>query len=318
MREIGGFIEAEKYEGEEFHVDAIDLNTGRNCLRYIIRARKIKKLLVPSLLCSVIIDVCEEEHVKYEYYSVDSFFRPVITREIAEDEYIYIINFYGQLNNEYLNKIVQKFSNIIIDNAQAFFQEPIKGVDTIYTCRKFFGVSDGAYLYTNKYIKEKIDKDYSYNRISFLLGRYELSAREFYSAYQENEHFLCSQGIKYMSEVTHNILSSLCYDKIIEKRTQNFKVLHRELEVINNIQVKLVEGPYMYPLLTKNGEYLRKRLQENKIYIPTLWPNVLTDERSDIKAVDYAKNILPLPCDQRYSKRDMREIVKLIFKFMED
>lgn len=38
---------------------------------------------------------------------------------------------------------------IILDNTQSFFQKPISGIDTIYSCRKYFGVPDGAYLSTN-------------------------------------------------------------------------------------------------------------------------------------------------------------------------
>ena len=52
---------------------------------------------------------------------------------------------------------------------------------------------------------------------------------------------------------------------------------------------------------------LKKRLAEKKIYVPTLWPNVLSLRQALEK--DYTENILPLPCDQRYCIEDMRRIV---------
>ena len=64
MREIGGFLELEKNQGREFHENCIALNSGRNCLRYLIRARPIKKIWLPKLLCSAISDVCKEEKVE--------------------------------------------------------------------------------------------------------------------------------------------------------------------------------------------------------------------------------------------------------------
>ena len=63
--------------------------------------------------------------------------------------------------------------------------------------------------------------------------------------------------------------------------------------------------------LEKNVQ-IRKRLIENKIYIPILWPNVLTENNEDSIEYKYANNILPIPCDQRYGIEDMKKIIKLI------
>ena len=77
-----------------------------------------------------------------------------------------------------------------MDNAQAFFTEPEKNVDTIYTCRKFFGVPDGAYLITNQIETSELPRDKSESRISHILGRLENTASEFFKLYQKNEEAL--------------------------------------------------------------------------------------------------------------------------------
>ena len=69
-------------------------------------------------------------------------------------------------------------------------------------------------------------------------------------------------------------------------------------------------GPFAYPYYVENGIETRKKLAEKKIYIPTLWPNVLIEKHGDTIEYDYAANILPLPCDQRYGLDDMEYIVK--------
>ena len=46
-REIGSYFELELPKEREYHENAISLNLGRNALRYIIRAHKIKKIYVP-------------------------------------------------------------------------------------------------------------------------------------------------------------------------------------------------------------------------------------------------------------------------------
>lgn len=61
----------------------------------------------------------------------------------------------------------------------------------------------------------------------------------------------------------------------------------------------------MYPLYIENGDKIRQKLRLLKIYIPVLWPNVLNDCKENQCEYRMAKNILPLPCDQRYKEEEM-------------
>ena len=96
-----------------------------------------------------------------------------------KDAYVYVVNYYGILKDEVLVQLSKKY-RIIIDNAQAFFRKPILGIDTIYTCRKFFGVSDGAYLSTDTYMDKELSTDQSYDRMEYLFGRIDTCASDFY------------------------------------------------------------------------------------------------------------------------------------------
>ncbi len=55
-------------------------------------------------------------------------------------------NYFG-IKDEFITSLSKQVSNLIVDNAQSFFSNPIENIDTFYSPRKFFGVSDGAYLY---------------------------------------------------------------------------------------------------------------------------------------------------------------------------
>ena len=73
----------------------------------------------------------------------------------------------------------------------------------------------------------------------------------------------------------------------------------------------------MYPLLINNGETVRKKLQENKIYISKLWPEFEKNENViDEFEKNLANNILPIPCDQRYNANDMKLITSKIKAIM--
>ena len=54
MGEIGGYFELERNYLPMPHEGAIALNSGGNCLAYLIRARKIRKIWLPYMLCDSI------------------------------------------------------------------------------------------------------------------------------------------------------------------------------------------------------------------------------------------------------------------------
>ena len=222
------------------------------------------------------------------------------------------MNFYGQLDIDYLTTWKQKYNHIIIDNAQNYFQMPVEGVDTLYTCRKYFGVSDGAFLYTDMILNRTILQDESFERMHFLLGRFERSANEFYSEYVANNKLFATEPVKHMSRLTNNLLHGIDYEMVAMKRQSNFDFLNVEFQGINELKLKSVYGAFMYPLLIQNGSVVRKELQKEKIYIPTLWPNVLEECNSDSLEYRYAANILPIPIDQRYEIEDMKYLAEVI------
>ena len=312
QKEYGGYIEFESQPGTEYHKEAIALNCGRNCLAYLIEARGIKKIYLPYFLCASVGDICRKYNVEIQYYHIDSKFRPIFDIDIHKKEYIYIVNYYGQISVNEIKKWEKKYPNLILDFAQSFFQKPIENSDTLYSCRQYFGVSDGAYLYTKSQIDRNIELDFSYDRMRFLMGRYEKTANEFYREYVENNRRFREVPILQMSKLTHNLLNGICYEKVKKRRTENFKILNEALGVYNRLKLDEPEGAFMYPLFIKNGAEIRKELQSKNIYIPTLWPDVFKVCQKSELEYDMAENILPLPVDQRYDKDDMEILSKVV------
>lgn len=310
MKEYGGYIEFENYHGNMLHEDAIALNCGREALAYLCEAKKIKKLYLPYFICSSVPNLCEKVGVRYSYYHIDKRFNPLFEQTLSEDEWLYIVNFYGQLDNETINVWKKKYRKIIIDNAQSYYQMPVEGVDTLYTCRKYFGVADGAFLYTDMRLNREIPKDESFERMHFLLGRYERNANEFYNEYVSNNRMFSTEQLKEMSHLTNNLLHGIDYEFICKRRTNNFIFLHENLMNSNKLTLNIPDGAFMYPLYLKNGSKIRKKLQEKKIYIPLLWPNVLDNCSPGSLEYQYAENILPIPVDQRYGIEDMEILVE--------
>ncbi len=312
MQEYGGYIELDTYMGKEYYEDLVPLNCGRSCLKVLIETKGIRKLFLPYFLCETVRQTCELCQITYEHYSISSDFKPMFDEKLTDGEWLYIVNYYGQLTDDFLSELKSKYDYIIVDNVQAFFRKPLRGIDTIYSARKFFGVADGAYLATDVTSFPEYERDISYERMNFILGRFERPASDFYPEYVRNNELFNNESVKRMSLLTHNLLRAINYGEVSKKRTQNFEYVEKRLGKRNSLSLQTPEGAFAYPFLIEDGSQLRNRLQKLKIYIPILWPEVLQLCDEDTLEFYYARNILPLPIDQRYSIEDMDYICELI------
>lgn len=314
MKEIGGYIELDTYSLPMLHEGALALNCGRNALAYLLRARGVQKLWVPRLICDSVTGVCRREGVACSFYPIGPDLLPAGEVGLGENEWLYFVNYYSLFGTRTIQEYVAKYGRVIVDNAQSYFQPPIPGVDTLYTCRKYFGVADGAFLYTEARLQAELPQDESFERMGFLLGRYERSASEFYGEYVANNDRFAAEPIKRMSRLTWNLLHGIDYEKVEAVRKSNYGYLHELLGERNGLDLPDRPGTFMYPLLLKDGAAVRRRLQERKIYIPTLWPNVLAWSRAGEPEYELANNILPLPMDQRYGYAQMTTIKEEVIR----
>ncbi|NBM37117.1 hypothetical protein, partial [Proteus sp. G4419] len=155
------------------------------------------------------------------------------------------------------------------------------------------------------------------NSLAPLTARTEECASKYYQEHVNNENKFENIPIQYMSLFSENILGAINYNNVIEKRNSNFSYLNKGLSQFNKLKAleKIIpNAPFAYPLLVENAVNLKQILIRNKIYIPTLWQNVIDECAESSIEYNYAKNILPLPCDQRYDINDMKLIVDIIIK----
>lgn len=326
QKEYGGYIELDEYSGEEYYPEAWALNSGRAALRLFIRLKKIRKIYLPAFCCDTVREACAAEGILWEYYSVDKDFRPCLSEEDAGNDWVCLVNFYGVFDDGDMQALMQQYPRLIVDYTHAFFQQPLKGMNVLYSCRKFFGVPDGAYLILGEGEGEKIyetlPQDLSFERMHFLLGRFEAGASPFYQEYAQNNDFFANEPIKRMSKLTHNLLRAIDYPRVCGQRTENFAFLHRQLKEKNVLNLPpAIEGAYAYPFWFNgdkiSGKEIRRKLIAQQIYIPMLWPEVCSLEEASPLERQMTENILPLPVDQRYNRGDMEEILGCLLRILE-
>lgn len=307
---IGGYFELELPRFEEYHNNAIRLNTGRNAFEYILRAKVYKKVYMPYYTCDVMLEPITKLNLEYEFYNIDSNFLPIFNFKSLKENEVFVYNNYFGICDKQTNEVASNCENLIIDNSQAFYSKPIKGVDTFYSPRKFFGLPDGSYLFTDTLLDYNLDKDISYVRCGHLLGRIDTNAEQHFQVYKDNSKSLYNHSIKEMSNLTQRILNSIDYKTISDKRRQNFNFIQNELGKINEIKLDIstTEVPMVYPLLMKNSNEIKKKLIQNKIYIATYWPNVLKWSGEGSYEYYLSNNLLALPIDQRYDIEIIKQI----------
>ena len=314
---IGGYFELELPERCSFpHDDGMLLNSGMNALEYVLLALgNASHVWVPYYTCDVVLEPMQKLGVPYTFYPINRNLELDKMPSLQDGEYLIYTNYFG-VKDEYVSKLAIFYgSHLIVDNAQAWFAKPIEGVHTIYSPRKYVGVPDGGVAYCVKHIdKNTIEQDVSYERCSHLLKRLDLDPSEGYADFRANSKQLVGQPIKRMSKLTQRMLCSIGFEEIKSKRRKNFGYLHEHLKETNLLDMPSMDSfvcPMVYPYLT-NDASIKQRLIENKVFVPTYWPNVL--EWCDSNDLDYslAQNMVFLPIDQRYGSDEMQRIVNLI------
>lgn len=316
---IGGYFELELPVREEYHNTALRLNTGRNAFEYVLRAKRYKKVYLPYYTCDAMLEPITKLNLAYEFYSIDSNFLPIFNYSNVQKNEVFVYNNYFGICDAQTREIAAQCKNLIIDNSQAFYSKTIKGVDTFYSPRKFFGLPDGAYLYTDAFLDNEFEQDISYERCTHLLGRVDTGAERNYKSFVKNDNALKEQPIKIMSELTTKLLKGIDYKNIFIRRKENFNYLHNALKNSNQlkfINIDEIETPMVYPYLISNGNSIKMELIKNKIFIASYWPNVVEWCEKEVFEYKLSADMISIPIDQRYDTENMKYIIEKISEFL--
>ena len=314
--ELGGYLELENYTGHTYYTGMYELNLGRTSVVWFLREVGCEKLYLPYYLCRSVCDTCRKYGIKTEEYRLDQELEPLLDKEITESEYVYIVNYYGQITDEKIEKLRSKFHNILLYNTNAFFQDPIPGIPTVYSLRKFFGIPDGAYFFCEQALEEPKEQDLSGTRMSHILGRLEHSASDYYRDMLLTVESFSEETPKRMSKLTKNILKGIDYSYVRKQREENYQYLHERLKSDNIMTKRFPAGPFVYPCHCHDAQSVREKLIRRKIYIPMNWKEVPSLIGEDAFEAELSKNILPLPCDQRYGLAEMKYLAENIEEIM--
>jgi hypothetical protein len=311
MKPIGGYFELELKKGlHQYHDTPYMMKSGRSSLHYLLAFVKPTLVYIPYYTCNALLEPFDVSGTRYEFYEINEQLEPKEVIDLNAGEYFLYVN-YLDLKRDTVDMLSARYGqNLIVDCTQAFFMKG-NGVSWYFnSCRKFFGVPDGSYLYapdgSDLPVFTASNEGYI---IDHLIKRFNGHPGEGYKYFQENE-VLAGSEIAAMSRLSEYLLSAIDYDEVIQKRCGNYKYLHQRFAGTNLFiaELPVAAVPMSYPLLL--GRQIDKLpLFKQDIFIPTFWVDTLDRIKNSFEVEkDITKNLLPLPIDQRFTTADMETV----------
>ncbi len=318
--EIGSFLELQLPKGREYYSSAIDiarLNTGRMAIWHAFRISGARRIWVPIYQCDSVRDTFISKRVKICYYHQLADFTPLDLYP-EHDDAVLLVNYFGIMSSARIEELAKSYKNVIVDNCQAFFCRPVENALNVYSCRKFVGVPDGAYVIGKNahLLTEEYQQGYSSDTAGFLLTRIEYGCEgKGYQARSINEHRIDSEDCMIMSPLTRYLLDGTDYDYIKCKRKDNFAYACSLFDGINKINpAQYVDDstiPMVYPLVIEDDNLI-ERLQEAKHFQGHWWSYICDEQPKTTFEYWISRYVIPITIDQRYGTEELDYLHKII------
>lgn len=295
----------------------LSVNTGRAAVYAAVLNLRAKEVWVPYYLCPTVSEFLIANGVVVHEYHIDADYCPVV-ETLSENAALLWTNWFGCMKEEVRQKVVDGFApNLIIDNCHAFFEKPKHGVQNVYSCRKFLGVPQGAFLVADEvrdlFSSWEVDEATDYG---YLRGALRNGSNSVYPSYLAHEEGLRS-GYRRMDPLVQAALSGIDLEFVKAKRTQNLDILKDRL---GDYQLRNVESEAAYPVwfpLYVEDEELRSRLIESGVFVPRLWKRILFMPDATELERSLASYLYPLPIDQRYEPSDIETLADCVRNLIE-
>lgn len=311
-------------------LDVYTYSSGRAALYQILKFLKQEKgvnhVLLPDYLCSSVLVPVKTLGLDYTFYPIDeqlelepSIFAKLYKKKLA----VLVINYFGlkDLSSQIQDiRSLDENAIIIEDDVQAYyeFKKPLGEVDFKFTSlRKTFAVPDGGLVKTKHQLPmiEAPNTFGQYKAAAALLK----SMREgnfndqiYLDIFEKGESLIDSELECGMSRIAEKLFDALEEDRVKIRRLNNAQYL---IGLLDKIGIKPLlplnedHVPLFIPIVLNNRDEVRKSMFQNEIFCPIHWPlEGMVLKRGKVMA----ETELSLIIDQRYGRKEMNEIIKML------
>lgn len=300
-----------------------------------------KKVLIPAYTCQTVIDPFIQLGWKCYYYSINKNLK-IDTEDLLQKyesicpSLVVVHPYHGvELNATELNTLefIKKRGCILIqDITQCIYTKNRPEIFDYFvgSYRKWCEVPDGGFVESNEIdgilIPDKENNAFVTKQTDamYLRGRYFETEDEIIKSISIK---LNKEAVTYigqdiechkMSDFSLSLMKGCNVAISIEQRYLNYRYLYYNIKQTENIKIvcnninEVTTAPLYFPIYVADRAIIQKKLAENHIYAPVLWP-VTTEYLLIDDTIRYIySHILMIPIDQRYTEDDMAKIVSIL------
>ena len=299
-----------------------------------------KHVLLPAYICESVIQPFQNLGYKISFYDIDSKFDPIIPTDLCDVGVIFIISYFGFNQVKGQKELIEYFESncpvIIEDVTHSMFSnfERDRRVDYyVGSIRKWTGLFSGGFIGSTKHpLPSPTLVNEQFVEMRQKAMNHKKNYFESHNLEEKNlalSLFRDAEGILNQSSMTFSIdaksasyVHQLSFQMISRARRANFSFLVKNIQTNNHLDIvfpslDISTVPFFCVLRVREGyDLLQKKLADAKIYAPHHWPTALQINIDDFHyARDNYRQLLSIPCDQRYTSTDMQRIADFINEY---
>jgi dTDP-4-amino-4,6-dideoxygalactose transaminase len=294
---------------------AVEFVNARSAIAFALRRLRSARVWLPSYLCDAIIASGPETH----RYPIDANLRIASSDwldDLRPNDAVLIVHYFGfRREARFIEAAVARGAHVIEDAAQALFAEPgPPSACIVYSPRKFVGVPDGGIVVWNRNFAPAAElaappREWWLGALSASLLRRDFdrggAGREWLERFQESERRALTGDFR-ISDLSAALLRhGIDFATVRAQRIANYRRLLRHLgdvALFPHLDEETV--PLGFPLRVANRANVLEQLHAANIYPAIHWPLTHVPE-AFADSHRLSREIMTLPCDQRYSQDDM-------------
>ena len=307
----------------------IKLATARGAFNLLCSFLAPKTVWLPSYLCGVIIDAVASTRIPVRFYTVDGHLK------VAEDEWLneiipgdiaVFIDYFGfNAWSESGAEARKRGAWVVEDACQAMLNERFCEYShyIIFSPRKFIGVPDGGILMAQDG-SELPSLNLQPPRAEWWLDAFTASRlraefdqyggdRRWFDLFRKTDPSGPLEPTQ-MSEISSLLLiHAIDYKAIAARRQENYRLLAREIPDLALLpELPLGITPLGFPIRLPDRDQVQKSCFAKEIYPTVHWPITGVVPPQFLASHYLAREIMTLPCDQRYGPTDLTRMIALL------
>ena len=306
------------------------LANARSGIFILVDQLKPRRIWMPSYLCGAMISAVKKLKTAVHFFEMDSLLRVSSSdslSRIRKGDLVVLIDYFGfPYDISFARKAKRRGAWILEDASQALLNAgPSLYADfVILSPRKWIPVPDGGLLIAKHPGKLRLDlfpapQKWQAQSFQAALGRRDFDhgshSREWFRLFQDCDRN-APAGPFTMSALSRMLMTqAIDYSAAAQKRRRNYHFLLRHLKpwaLLGPLRPGMT--PLGFPVRLKNRDQVRKNLFRQEIYPPVHWDLKGVVPKRFSESHRLSKEIMTLPCDQRYNLKDMKRLAGAFLK----